>query len=173
MRSKCKLIIFCGLVLILIAAICLLVFVEFAGRLDESDTTQLVATVTEVICDDFENQDNIKIYTEEYNNSFLISSIVTSNIDFDTYKAITMIQKGEKICLKIEKNKDAHINKVDFIDVVSLSTEETEIFSIDDYNEYHHKASLPGKLMCTLLIISSIILLIIMWIKRQRNGLLA
>ncbi|MBP3442237.1 MAG: hypothetical protein J6L62_05465, partial [Clostridia bacterium] len=69
MRSKCKLIIFCGLVLILIAAICLLVFVELAGRLDESDTTQLVATVTEVICDDFENQDNIKIYTEEYNNS--------------------------------------------------------------------------------------------------------
>lgn len=109
------------------------------------DTTALyTATVRNVDITDTGKQIFADIYVEEYNAYLGISSNITPNIDMSAVKAL---DAGETIFFRIEKDETEMWDEVIFLNIVSLQTEEKEIFTLEEYNTCMKNAVKPAKIV--------------------------
>ena len=81
-----------------------------------------------------------RIKTEENISEFVLLPYVNEKINIDD---VTDLQSGQKIFFRIRNSEVKRMNKADFINIVSLKTEEKDIFSLDEYNVYVRKVACP------------------------------
>ena len=149
--KKRKLIVF-SLILFLIfffGIIGLLISMNSIDKQTEKNTTEFMATVTNVETTDTGKNIYVEIYTEEYGDILHISTSVSKKIDMDD---INNLQKGQTIIFRIENNMLDQFEKIGFGNIVSLKTSEKEIFSLISYNKYIHDSAFPARIAGIVLI---------------------
>ena len=109
----------------------------------EKNTTEFMATVTNVETTYTGEKIHIEIYTEEYDDTLHISTNVSKKIDMDD---INNLKKGQKILFRIQSNMLEQFKNTGFGNIVSLKTSEKEIFSLISYNKYIHDSALPARI---------------------------
>ncbi len=140
------------------------------SRISESDTSEYTATVTKTETVGTGENIHVKIYTEEYKNYWVIISNIATRIDLEP---INSLSPGQSITLRIRREAVAALNNgsTEFIDIVSLKTDSTEIITLEDYRNISSAAMVPAKIsICifnSLLIIATVILIIRM--KKKQN----
>ena len=117
-----------------------------ASKQSEQNTVLYTATVNTIQITDLGKEVYVKVYLVEYSNALIVATDVTKNIDLTK---IENLNSGTKIYFRIESAKQDFINHVEFIDIVSLSTEQEVIFSLEDYNRYMEEGARPVKLAGT------------------------
>ena len=96
-------------------------------------TKKIIATVQYVneVCTDDDTY--LEISTNEFEAKLRIRSEVCNNIHTDD---IESLKKNQKIFVRIEKIYVEELETDSYINLVSLSTEEEQIFTLDEYNTY-------------------------------------
>ncbi len=88
------------------------------------------------------------IYTKEYSNTFWIPAELRRRLDADKLLAI---KQGDRISVRIGKlEAEQLLNKAEFVSIVSLESDGTEILSLSDYNRMMHETSKPTKIACVV-----------------------
>lgn len=118
----------------------------------EENTVLYVATVTSTKEEDTANNiADIMIYTKEYSNALWIPAKLCSRLDTDKLLAI---EQGDKISFRIGTlEAEQLLNKAEFVNIVSLETDGTEILSLSDYNSVMHETSRPTKIAIVVVVI--------------------
>lgn len=129
----------------------LLISMRNIDRQTENTTTLFAATVEKTVINTATDKPHAEIHTVEYGNWFYITQNIGSNINIDDLKTL---EKGEKIYFRIENKKTKDINNVIFIDIVSLKTDDKNIFTIEDYNKYMHDAAVAPRIAGIVLSLS-------------------
>ena len=94
---------------------------------------------------------DIMIYTKEYSNALWIPAKLCSRLDTDKLLAI---EQGDKISFRIGTlEAEQLLNKAEFVNIVSLETDGTEILSLSDYNSVMHETSRPTKIAIVVVVI--------------------
>ena len=146
-----------------------IVQVTWLKKQSENNTTLYSATVAKVQIESFEGlYVSAEIKTEEYISNLFIPLIVLKNIRL---LDINNLHEGQKIYFRVENSKVKSMNKVDFIDIVSLQTEEKDIFTLDDYNgnmkDFYRVAKVIPTVLALLFLLISITLLCVYLIIRK------
>lgn len=149
---KNRIVILIVVVLFYIGSFGLIYLVFMSDRQNESNTTSYTATVSSV---DIINDQSSLIYIKEYENALLVMDVIMENIDVSELECLN---SGQQIYFRIENYEVDYVNEVEFVEIVSLSTDEKDIFTLDDYNSYMSRAALPAKIAS---IVFNILLLII------------
>lgn len=112
---------------------------------DQTDntTTYYSATVFKVEITNIKEDTFAEIYTKEYESNLRLSTNICENININD---VRNLKNGQKIFFRIENLKSEQMNKVEFINIVSLKTEEKDIFTLDDYNNYISAAAYPTRI---------------------------
>ncbi len=117
------------------------------NRLDnqtEDNTAEYKATISSIEITEFSKYHQIKIFTNEY-DSYLLTTADISGEYIDVEK-IKSLQRDEDIIFRIEKSKVNQFDNVQFINIVSLKTDDKTIFSLNNYNNYMSISSKPAKI---------------------------
>ncbi len=97
----------------------------------EITTTEYIATISDVEIIDTVRYPYIKIYTNEYANSWVIPSLIVENV-----KITEKMKKGNQIAVRVENKNVQFINQTNFVEIVSLYQNNEVIFSLEDYNKF-------------------------------------
>lgn len=124
------------------------IFTFKADRQSENTTAYYQATIKSVEIVESSDVKYAQIYTDQYRTVLYITSNIYDSIDKSCLKTLT---EGEAIYFRINNEKSKQFNKVEFLDIVSLKTDDAEIFSLDDYNFYVSKSIFPARLLCIVL----------------------
>jgi len=132
----------------------------------ESNTTEYSATVSKVQVTDTGKSSYIEIQIEEYKSHLQISTNVSKNINIDD---ISNFHSGQRIFFRIKNIENNQMNNVEFVNIVSLKTEDKDIFTMDDYNHYIRKSAYPARIASIIisLLLMSVAVLSIISIKRK------
>lgn len=142
-KTILKLIIIIVSFVFFINMVILLLFTSKIDKQTDNTTTYYSATVSNTKI--WKGKDiYVNIRTNEYDNDLTITTSIEKNINLDD---VRNLQNGQKIFFRIENYKTDDINKVPFIDIVSLSTETKDIFTLDDYNKFMSVAAYPGRIV--------------------------
>ena len=169
MNKKTTVIILFTSLILFLGVVGILVAMNGVDKQSKKNTSEYSATVSKVEFLDTGENTNIQIFTKEYINSFLVTTNITPFIDIDYLKTL---ESDDKIVFRIENKKENQFNKVAFIDIVSLTVEEKDIFTLDDYNKYMGESAQPTRLAGTVVagILLSISICCIATIKSIRKS---
>lgn len=148
MRKRIRIV--CGFVFLVIFFLsCFWLFVfDKTISPTKDDTVEYTATVSKIEINDTGKDLYIEIYTKEYDNYFLIPTGVSKHIDAED---INRIESGEEITFRVEKNMVKIMEESEFVDIVSLKTNEKNIYTLSEYNQYYSKGFLPGKIIICII----------------------
>lgn len=119
------------------------------------DTTALYfATIKDIHIGGTMENTYVEIFTNEYGSALRVSTNIAGKIDIDSVKELN---KGQTIFFRIENIKVEQLNQVEFLDIVSLSTNTEEIYNLDQYNEYMHNAAYPARMTGVVMVIVLIV----------------
>lgn len=168
-RSNIKFIILIISIVFFIGTIGLITFMYQIDKQTEDTTTYYSATITTTRIINTGENVSAEIYTKEYSTSLYITTTISKNIDMND---IRELKKGQKIFFRIENIKSAQMNKVDFIDIVSLNTDAKDIFSLDEYNRYMNSFAYPTRIagVVLALLFMAISLFCIFLIRRKQGA---
>lgn len=147
--NKKNLIIFIVCLVFLIAMIGLLITINQVDKKTETNTFESFATVSKVETINTGKNIYVEIFTNEYDNSFHITPSISKHLNMDD---INGLQGGDEIVFRIENDDKVQINKVRFIEAVSLKTSKGDIFTLSDYNAYMSIAAKPARIVVTVLV---------------------
>ncbi len=166
-KLNIKIVILVISILFFIGMIGLMIFMSQIDKQTEDTTTYYAATVTEIWINRIENSIYAEIHTKEYDSALQISTNITKNINMNDVKDL---KNGQKIFFRIENIKSDQMNKVDFINIVSLKTETKDIFSLEDYNRYISNSAYPARIasVAVVLLFLFISLFCFFSIKRKK-----
>ncbi len=138
-----------------------------ADKQNEDNTTAYRATVSDV---EIISDQSSLIYIKEYENALLIPDTIMKQID--VYE-LEELKNGQSIHFRIANYAVDYVNEVEFLDIVSLSTDEKDIFTLEEYNSYISVAALPAKVLslafnALLLVIIILLLRFVILNKRQK-----
>lgn len=142
-KTKFTVIILIFSILFLIGTVGIIGFMMQIDKQTENTTTCYSATVSNVQVTNTEKHLYVEIQLNEYNSNLQISTNISKNINIED---INGLKKGQKIFFRIENIKVDQINHVEFVDIVSLKTENKDIFTLDDYNKYMKQSAYPAKI---------------------------
>lgn len=133
--------------LFFLGSIGIIFFMNKADKFTEEKIIEQRATLKDI---EISNSNKVfaEIYTREYENSFLISTIVCGKINLNDLRSL---KKGDTLFVGIKKENEKLANQVEFIDIVSLRTESQSIFSLDDYNKYMNESARPTRIASVVL----------------------
>lgn len=166
MKKKYAIIILIISAVFLFGTVGILVSMTQIDKKTENNTTYYSATVSKVQVTDTGRGSYIEIQIEEYKSNLQISTNVSKNMNIDD---IRDLQSGQKIFFRIENVKNNQMYQVEFVNIVSLKTEDKDIFTLDDYNNYIRKSAYPARtagLIIALLLLLAVVLSILS-IKRK------
>ena len=161
---------------IVIMIVSLLFFVILTGVLvsmyeidkqTEDTTTLYIATIKNIhIAGTMENT-YAEIFTNEYDSALRVSTNIASKIDIDSVKELN---KGQMIFFRIENFKVEQMDQVEFLDIVSLSTNVKEIYNLDEYNEHIHNAAHPARVTGVVMAVVSLIVALFCCLAIRKTG---
>jgi len=126
----------------------LLIMTKDVDKRTSNDTTEVEATVRNVIIKETSSGKSFKIEVEEYNASLYLPKSMENYI---SEKLLYEISEGEKIRFRVQNEYLEYLEEDTFINIVSLETEERQIFSLEAYNEYVHVEAKPARIACLFL----------------------
>lgn len=124
------------------------------------------ATVKSADIIDTEKNISAEIHTKEYDTSLYVSVNICKNINTDDIKNL---KNGQKIFFRIENSKAKQMNKVDFLDIVSLKTDSKEIFSLEEYNRLIHKSAYPARIAGGIAALSFLLISLLTYLSGNKN----
>lgn len=139
----------------------LFLIVDSLNKLNENNTTEFSAVVKSVQCIDTTEDIYYLISVKEYNSDLLVDSIAAESIDSEL---IGKLREGDAIFFRI---KNMYLKNTDdepalFVPIVSLKTNDYEIFSLSDYNTNitgpAKQAKFVAIVVCMLFFVSSVCL---------------
>lgn len=135
-------------ILLFAASVGILISMSNIDKQTTDTTIYYTATVIRTEITELGKDESASIYVEEYSSFLYISPSVCRYIDPDSVRAL---KSGQKIGFSIESLKAEQFGKVAFVDIVSLKTEEQDIFSLDEYNAYIHEAAFPARVAAAVM----------------------
>ena len=153
------------LIFLLCGTIGLIVTMSKIDKLEERETTEFVATVTDVKTTNTGKNLSAEIYTKEYDAPLYVSNSVCNRIGVE---AIDSLKVDETIFFRIEKIKKAQMNKVAFISIVSLRTDSKSIFALEEYNNFMHISAKPAR-MASIIVAGGCFLLLFYFLRQQNK----
>ncbi len=130
------------------------------------NTTEYVATVTKISINDMVSDVYAEIFTQEYDNSFFISSNIAKHINLEDLKNI---QSGDKVYVRIENDQVNLFDRVEFISIVSLTAANKQIYSLTNYNDYMTIAAKPARIISIFVALVFLCLAIYCIVILRRN----
>lgn len=155
------------LTILFVGMVGVLVYTSLAGKLTEGNTTAYTATVRKVQVAGAGQPPHAEIITEEYTNSLYVTESVAENIDLNILKKINPRQK---VFFRIKTSKCSLLNKVEFIDIVALKTNDADIFSLAQYNQFFNQAAFPAKIAGAAVAVLFLILQIRMLLRLKNTN---
>ena len=130
------------------------------------ELTCLTATIESVSVTNTGRNTHIEFHVIEHNASVYVSTNIAEHLDL-TY--IQNITTGEKISFCIYKSS-AHLltQEETFVNAVSLSVGNDDLFNLDDYRSNMKTAAFPAKILNALIIILSLIAFVYLFNKSRR-----
>ena len=150
-----------------IFTVALFIFINIENNHTYKTITSHTATVRQVQIDDIGDEISAKIYTNEYVSCFIIDAYVLENIDIADIKEL---KNGETINFSIDNRNAKHPDSLSMWILTSLSTNSKEIYSLNDYNKYEHKAMLGPKIICIVMSLVYLILSLILFKKSTKKN---
>lgn len=135
----------------------LMISLNTIDKYTEDTTTLYTATIDIVEITDTGRNIYCKIHVSEYDTSLQISTNISKNIEIDKLKGL---EKGQIIFFRIDTDKTEQMNNVAFVDIVSLRTDDIELFSLDEYNSYIYDEAKPARILGFMLMLVSLIIFI-------------
>lgn len=151
----------------LFGAVGLLISIRSEDNKTTENTTVYDATVAEIDCLEAEDNYEIVIHTEEYETDLRIPDSICADINIAT---INDIKNGDTIFFRIENYKVSELNQVGFFNIVSLRTDNQDIFSLSDYNRSIHYSVHSERIAGTVLVIALLALEVYLLNKIKKTG---
>lgn len=142
------------LIICLFGSIGILFTIEELCNMKEDDVLLFSVTVRDIQYSGHEKERNVTIYTEEFNNRFMVFSIVPKELIEKVFQSIHI---GDSIKIQITGDDAEILNSDAFIDIVSLEKDDIVIYSLMDYNLYMQKAFVKPRIACIVWIIFLVI----------------
>jgi len=168
-KSKTKIIMIVS-TLVFVVTLGLVVSLHGIDKQTEDTTTLYTATVSGVAVVETEKTMHIEICTKEYNTFLLVSTNISPNINLEDIKEL---KNGQTISFRIENRKVGQMDKVNFINIVSLKTDTKSIFSLEDYNEFVYDFAYPVRLAGISIVVLSLVTLVFCLFKTGQIGVQA
>ena len=123
-------------VLFMVGSIGLFVIIDSLDNQSKKNTTELSGTVKKVEFINTEKELHYLIYIEERELILNVSTNISKKING---KLINDLQKGDIVFFRVENE---YLSKSDasFINIVSLKTNNNEVYSLSDYNQHISKS---------------------------------
>lgn len=138
-------------IIFFIGTIGILIWMIPVDKQTENITVFYSGTVSKIQVTHTGEDTYVQISTAEYDTSLYLLPIICKNINVDD---VSCLQKGQKIFFRIENFKAYQMNEeVEFINIVSLSTEEKDIFTLDDYNNYIRKSANSARIAAIAVVV--------------------
>lgn len=136
-------------------------------NMTEDNTVEYAATVRSIEKKEVgKSGTEIRIYTEEFPNSFRVVGRLCSALGTDK---ILEIGKGDKISFRIEATESALLSDEPvFVNVVSLKTEYSELISLNEYNSIMHDTPMPTKTANIALVVILLGLAIFFFVRAKK-----
>lgn len=134
----------------------------------EMTTTLYTAKVSRIEIIGTDENMYCEIHTQEYDTTLHISTNIIKNVNEDFLKTI---KEGQMISFRIENAKVEQMNKVRFINIVSLKTDTREVFSLEDYNRYINKALLPTRITGVIFLLIFLTTSVCSYIRVRKKSL--
>lgn len=122
-----------------------------------SNTTEYIATVSKLKIVETGKDSYIDVYTDENKYYLYVLPHVCKHINIESLN----INEGDKIIYRVENNKLKQLDKVEFVNIVSLQTEKKEIFSLSDYNTYTNIIAKPPRIVACILAVTCLLNIIL------------
>ena len=148
-KIRPSIIIFVLSLLFLIGCIGLLFQLHTASNQTEKTTVSYTATVQSVEIVRTGEDTYPLIHTQEFSNTLRIPQSVCNQIDLIR---ISHLQEGSSISFRTEKSWSKQINKTDMIPIVSLQADDTDLLTLDQYNQTFGPSTYPARIMCCILV---------------------
>ncbi len=141
-----------------------LFLLQAPDKLTEETTSKLNATVAYVreVCIDDETY--LEINTNEFDAKLQVIPEVCTRIYTNN---IESLQKNQKIFFEIETTYLEELETDSSIDLVSLSTEEEQIFTLREYNKYVSRSVNNAKSMVRSIVFAIAVYIIVLDSKRK------
>lgn len=134
------------LVLAVAFTVLLYIVCTYENQTDENTSLYVATVISTKSKGNANNTADFTIYTKEYSNTFWIPEELCRRLDADKLLAI---KQGDRISVRIGKPEaEPLLNKAEFVSIVSLESNGTEILSLNDYNRMMHETSKPTKIAC-------------------------
>lgn len=153
-------------VLLFVVMIGLIISISEIDKQTESTTTLFTATVDGVDITDTGERVFAEIHTKEYDTSLFISANICENIKMDE---IRDLKDGQTLFFRIENINVKQMNKVEFINIVSLETNTKDIFSIDEYNEIVSDSAYPARIASIVTALLFLFISLFCFLEIKRN----
>lgn len=132
----------------------------------EETTSLYTATVQEVYISGAGNRAYTEIRVKEYDTLLYISANLCKSIEIVDIKEL---KEGDIIFFRIEDIKVEHLDNAEFVDIVSLKTEEKNILTLEDYNEYMYNAALPARITSVIMALVFLFISVLCCLKLYNN----
>ena len=157
----------------IVGVISLVLFVVMVGllismhRVDKQTTDTVsfyTATVTDVKIINSGKNASVEIHMEEFDMYLYITQEVCRNIELNDIKNL---RNGQTIYFGIEKAKVQYMNTAEFVDIISLRTDTSDIFTLKDYNLWMSSATYLARIMCIAMAVLLLLVLVYCYVKRK------
>lgn len=136
MRNKKYFIAFIICLVIFFETIALMVYMNFYSKQTKDNTTEFSATIDYITTSNTSDK-YADIYTNEYPFSLHITSNVLKKLNIDE---LCSLPKGTNIFFRIENESTKIMYQSQFCPIISLKINDTDMFSLDDYNNWQKEA---------------------------------
>ncbi len=130
----------------------------------ENNTTLYSATISKVEINN--EMMNVKIWVNEYDYYLTIPRFISEEIIDEAWN----LQIGQKIFFRIENFKVDAINSTELINIVSLKTENEDIFTLDEYNKIFKHESIPTQIAATIVALLSMVSIGYCIVSNKKNA---
>ena len=151
--------------MLFIITIGLIISMSKIDKLNEDNTTLFTATVKSVDVIDTGDEIFAKIYVNEYDTCLQISTNICKYIEIDD---ICKLKNGQTIFFRIENIKVKQVNKVDFLNIVSLKTNIQNIYSLGEYNNYICESAYPTRIISTTMALVFLFVSVLYFVKAKK-----
>ena len=97
----------------------------------------------------------VTIHTEEFGDALTFYSSATKHLNLEE---ITALKKGQVITFRIENRWLQRFAEAGLGLIVELKTEEKEILSLTEHNQYQHESVMPPRIACLVIMFGSLAL---------------
>lgn len=113
-------------------------------------TSELSATIEAVEITNIGDETYVEIFTKEYQMPLYIT---TNVMEYISTEKINNLQKNQTISFRAENSLLEQLDEMEFLNIVSLETDNEDIFSLSDYNTYIYHSSYSARVACIIVLI--------------------